>query len=401
MYTYNRPPLTTYQLAILDSPSRITVTEAATKCGKTASHIVWLVEEGLKLKEGQSVWWVAPVFGQAEIAYRRTKRQFEAKQADKRVDICKFNETKLLIILPNGARMEFKSAERPDNLYGEDVYAAVYDEFTRGREASWFALYTTLTATGGKCKLIGNAKGRKNWGHKLGLRAKAGEPDHEYFKITAWDAVEAGILSREIVEQAQRDLPEDVFKELYLAEPTEDGSNPFGLEHIRRQIKPLSVLSPVAYGVDLARKVDWVVIVGLDKYGDICYYSRFQRDWEFTTKEIIRVIRQTPAFIDATGVGDPIVERVRLVCPRAHGIQYTTSTKQNLMLSLAASLQGSETSVLSGTMQDEMESFEFTYTAEGRVKYSAPEGMHDDTVNALALANDCKLKNPPPVIRFD
>jgi hypothetical protein len=34
---------------------------------------------------------------------------------------------------------------------------------------------------------------------------------------------------------------------------------------------------------------------------------------------------------------------------------------------------------------DELESFEFLYTRTG-VKYSAPEGMHDDGVCALALA---------------
>jgi hypothetical protein len=38
-------------------------------------------------------------------------------------------------------------------------------------------------------------------------------------------------------------------------------------------------------------------------------------------------------------------------------------------------------------MQDEMESFEFEYTRTG-VKYNAPDGMHDDTVNALALARN-------------
>jgi hypothetical protein len=36
-------------------------------------------------------------------------------------------------------------------------------------------------------------------------------------------------------------------------------------------------------------------------------------------------------------------------------------------------------------MKNELESFEFEYTRAG-VAYSCPSGMHDDTVNALALA---------------
>ena len=48
---YNRPFVTTYQEAILDAPERYTITAAATKCGKTASHIIWMFEQALKLKE--------------------------------------------------------------------------------------------------------------------------------------------------------------------------------------------------------------------------------------------------------------------------------------------------------------------------------------------------------------
>jgi hypothetical protein len=72
---YQRPPLTSYQKAILDSPARYTITAASTKTGKTASHIIWLFEQALLLKPHQAVWWVAPVYQQAEIAFRRMKNQ--------------------------------------------------------------------------------------------------------------------------------------------------------------------------------------------------------------------------------------------------------------------------------------------------------------------------------------
>ena len=75
---YKRPPVTTYQQKIMDSPARFTVTEASTKSGKTASHIIWLFEEALKLKVNQSVWWVAPVYAQAEVAFKRMKSQVTA-----------------------------------------------------------------------------------------------------------------------------------------------------------------------------------------------------------------------------------------------------------------------------------------------------------------------------------
>ena len=56
----------------------------------------------------------------------------------------------LTVTLANGATIWFKSAEKPDNLYGEDVYAAVMDEATRIREEAWHAPLGEDRARGGR-----------------------------------------------------------------------------------------------------------------------------------------------------------------------------------------------------------------------------------------------------------
>lgn len=383
---YTRPPVYDYQRRIIDSPARFTITEAATKVGKSASHLIWLFEQplALNLTEGQSVWWIAPVYGQAEIMFRRLRTQVSDK------GFLKFNESKLTATYPSCAILAFKSAEKPDNLYGDDVYAAVFDEFTRAREEAWHALRSTLTATRGKCKFIGNVKGRKNWGHKLGMRAKNGEDkDYEYFKITAYDAAAAGLTTKdgrpfiEEIEDAKRDLPENVFNELYLAEASEDGSNPFGFDHIRRAIFGMSNLPPVCYGVDLAKKRDWTVITGLDRFGQICLWDRFQKDWK-QTKETILALPPGKVTIDGTGVGDPIAEDIG----RHRDLDvviFTERSKQQLVEGLAYGLQNREVTAIAGVLQDELEAFEFEYTRTG-VHYSVPAGMTDDAVYSLALA---------------
>jgi len=383
---YERPFLTTYQRAILDSPSRYTITAASTKTGKTASHIIWLFEQALALKENQSVWWIAPVYQQAEIAFRRMKSQ---------VTIPNFfisNESKLVLTTPTGSRIEFKSAEKADNLYGEDVYAAVFDEASRAREDAWFALRSTLTATQGKCKLIGNVKGKKNWFYKLGERAKQGESDYSYFKITAYDAAKEGIISVDEIEQAKKDLPEYVFKELYLAEPADDQSNPFGIDNIRRCYSPILSDSVASYGIDLAKYTDWTVIVGLNANKEVCHFERFQKDWATTSEHIARLVGGTPCFIDSTGVGDPVVEQLQRRCPRMQGFKFTSQSKQQLIEGLVMAVQSQEVRFPENPIGYEMESFEFEYTRTG-VKYSAPSGLHDDCVMALALAVDCSHKN--------
>jgi phage FluMu gp28-like protein len=390
---YQRPFLTTYQQAILDAPERYTITAAATKCGKTASHIIWIFEQALQLKDNQSVWWIAPVYQQAEIAFRRMKSQVSEK------DFFISNESKLTLILPNGARIEFKSGEKPDNLYGDDVYAAVVDEASRMREESWYALRTTLTATKGKCKMIGNVKGKKNWFYKLGERARLGEDDYKFFKITAYDAAKEGILDIEEIEQAKRDLPEFVFKELYLAEPGDDNSNPFGLDNIRKCYAPLSTGIPIAFGIDLAKYTDWTVITGLDNMNRVCYTERFQGDWMQTKQKIINVVGRIPAHIDATGVGDPIVEDLQRILPNIKGFKYTSQSKQQLMEGLVMEIQQHSIFFPEEPYGFELENFEYEYTRTG-VKYSAPSGMHDDAVNSIALANDCKKHNRKGIFAF-
>jgi phage FluMu gp28-like protein len=301
------------------------------------------------------------------------------------------NDSDRIIKLITGAKIEFKTAENPDNLYGDDVYAAVFDEFTRAKEAAWFALRSTLTSTGGPCKFIGNVKGKKNWGHRLAMRAKAGDKDYGYFKITAYDAANAGMKTKdgrpfiEEIEDAKRDLPEGVFRELYLAEPSEDGSNPFGLSFIRRQIVPLSTEKVVCYGIDLAKSHDYTVIIGLNALGSVSHYQRFQKDWMQTKEIITAVVGNTKCLIDSTGVGDAIVEDLQRVCKGMEGFKFTSSSKQSLMEGLAHAIQNNKVFYPDNEIPNELEQFEFEYTRTG-VRYSAPSGLHDDAVCALALA---------------
>lgn len=329
---------------------------------------------------------MAPTFGTAEIAFNRMRVQV----TDKR--FFKVNESKMVLTLPHGSKIHFKSAEKADNLYGDDVYAFVFDEFTRARESAWHALRTTITSTGGKGKFIGNVRGRRNWGHIMAMKAKAGLPGYAYFKITAYDAAAEGMLTKDgrpmadEIAEAKMDLPESVFNELYLAEASEDGSNPFGIQFIQQCVYPLSTKPPICFGIDLAKSVDWTAIIGLDVNACVSYFDHFRKDWTSTTNDII-ALPEAPAKIDSTGVGDPIVETVQTKRQRAEGFKFTQYSKQQIMEGLALAIQKRAISFPDGPIKDELESFEFEYTRTG-VLYTAPAGMHDDCVCALAMAWD-------------
>lgn len=296
------------------------------------------------------------------------------------------------MILINGARIVCKSAEKPDNLYGEDVYAAVFDEASRAREDAWFALRSTLTATRGKVRIIGNVKGRKNWAYKLARKAESGEPGMSYQKITAYDAIDAGILSEDEIEDARRQLPDNVFRELYLAEPSDDEGNPFGMIAIRDCIAPLSTAEAAWFGVDLAKSLDFTVIIGLDKDKQVCVFERFQKSWNETIETVRRVCGNTKTSVDSTGVGDAVLESLQTGGrSNFEGFKFTSASKQQLMEGLAVAIQKQEIRFPEGAISNELESFEYEYTRTG-VRYSAPSGMHDDCVCSLALVNALAAK---------
>jgi hypothetical protein len=396
---YIRPHLYAKQAAFVDSDARYTVVEASTKTGKTVGCLVWLFEQALAGHKGQNFWWVAPTYATAGIAFERLKewlrtsglppQLFEIREADQALNLA-------------GRIIWFKGADKPDSLFGEDVFAAVFDEATRAKPEAWYALRSTLTATRGPVKIIGNVRGRKNWAYRLARRAESGSPGYAYFKLTAWDAVDGCVLDRAEVEDAQENLPPDVFKELYLAEPADDGGNPFGLTAIEacaeRWEQPTD--PPFCFGVDLAKSRDYTVVCGLTEAGDCCTLERWQSDWGQTRRRILDLIGNTPTLVDSTGVGDPIVEDLKRISANVFGYVFTSSPlgKQRLMEGLSAAIQRKEVTFPDGWLTNELSAFEYEYV-RGGVRYSAPEGLHDDGVCALALA--VKMRAEAAGMRLD
>jgi len=308
-----QPNLTDYQKEILFSLARFTITEASTKAGKTYSHICWLfgkAHEGLDF-EGRNFWWVAPVYSQSKIAFKRLRKYLSKIQG------YRFNESSLVIYCPNGAEIHFKTADKPDNLYGEDVYACVFDEAPRAKAEAWYALRSTLSATEAPCKLIGNFGGISNWVHKLKIKSKE-DSNYSYHKVTCWDAVKAGILSEKEVLQAKRDLPEKIFKELYEAEASESEGQLINNESISKMFSNTHLQDGVKYiTADVAR-------LGKDK--TVIYYWNGLRVEDIIVKDISRIddvvnliksiqikynVNDNNIIVDEDGIGGGVVDYMK------------------------------------------------------------------------------------------
>ena len=356
------------QKQILECDRRFIVVMCGRRFGKSELSQIMGIKEAIT---GGQVAYITPTYKLAKAFFERLTAAIPFKN----------NISNLKIYCPNNGSIEFFTGERLDNLRGRKFHLVIIDEaaFIPDLESGWQnSIRPTLTDYEGKAVFLSTPRG-KNFFYSMFM--KQGEADWQSFKFTTYD--NPYINTREI-EDAKLQLPEVVFEQEYLANPSENSANPFGNAYIKNCIRPVSSQQIVSYGIDLAKSVDFTVIIGLDNGGNVAYFDRFQMDWH-NTKETIRRLPIAPILADSTGVGDPILEDLKREGINIEGLKFTSQSKQQLMEGLAQAIQQGKIGYPDGVIVDELDVFEYQFTANG-VRYSAPSGFHDDCVMALALA---------------
>lgn len=368
------------QRAVLDSTARFRVMMCGRRFGKSLISQNISIEEGVQKKQ---VAYVTPTYQLGKIFFQEILKTIPA-------EIYRKNEADLVINFITGGSIRFFTGEKLDAMRGLKFHLVIIDEasYIPNLKDGWQnSIRPTLTDYKGKCIFLSTPKG-KNFFYSLFI--KHDEPEWESFKFTTYDNP---YIDRDEIDAARAQLPHAVFEQEYMANPMENAANPFGSDHINKCTKLLSTLPTEYYGIDLAKSVDWTVIIGMDRTGGVTEFHRFQKDWMQTREAIITIVsKNKPIKIDSTGVGDPIVEDLQRHFHAMYGEKYTQQSKQKLMEGLAAAIHKGEISFPEGPIKDELEIFEYLFTPTG-VKYSAPVGFHDDCVNALALVNKCRIEH--------
>ncbi len=356
------------QKKILECDRRFIVVMCGRRFGKSELSQILAISEAIK---GGQVAYITPTYKLAKAFFERLTAALPFKN----------NISNLKIYCPNNGSIEFYTGERLDNLRGRKFHLVIIDEaaFIPDLESGWQnSIRPTLTDYQGKAVFLSTPRG-KNFFYSMFM--KQGEADWQSFKFSTYDNP---YINTKEIDEARLQLPEVVFEQEYLANPSENSANPFGNAYIKNCIRLISTQQIVAYGIDLAKSVDFTVIIGLDNGGNVAYFDRFQMDWH-NTKETIRRLPAAPILADSTGVGDPILEDLKREGINIEGLKFTSQSKQQLMEGLAQAIQQNKIGYPEGVIVDELDIFEYQFTANG-VRYSAPSGFHDDCVMALALA---------------
>ena len=212
-------------------------------------------------------------------------------------------------------------------------------------------------------------------------------------------------INAEEIAAAKHELPERVFAQEFLAQFVElEGEGVFrGVSAVAR-LQPALPLRNHQYvmGIDWGRNNDYTVISIIDSSTmEQVLVDRFsQIDYEFQSERLHKlaaIYHPVQIVAEANSMGGPLVERLqrgyaRVIGPPRPALPVyawtaTNASKAAMIQQLTLAIEDGTLTLLDDqTQTGELLAFESSRTETGMVKYSAPEGGHDDCVIALGLA---------------
>ena len=382
--TLELPRLHSGQRAIFDDPHRFKAVSAGRRFGKT--KLGALMCFAVAAQRGRA-WWVAPTFGIAQIGWRMM-RQLAAQ-----VPGVTIRESERMITLPTGGTVQIKSADNPDSLRGEGLDFVVLDECAFLKQETWTeVLRPALADKQGGALFISTPKGR-NWFWNIHQRANY-DAAWKSFHFTSYDNP---FVAKSELDATKEQLPERVYRQEILAEFLEDGGGVFRNVAACMDAPDAPEVGNhaghiIVAGCDWAREADYSafavgcatcrVELARDRFNQIDYHVQVQR-----LRALCEKWQPAAILTELNSISVPVFEMLQRQGLPVVGFQTTASTKPPLIENMALAFERGEWRFQSDPVWTaELEAYERTVSpVTGRSSYSAPAGMHDDTVIARAL----------------
>lgn len=334
-------------------------------------------------------WWVAPTYSLCRDVWRRLKKAIPEEM------VVSTNESQLSITLVDDILIEMKTGEHGDRLRSVGLDVLVIDEAALIEEDVWdTSLRPRLASPGrtGIAMILSTPKGR-GWffrAYQNGL-----DPDQPDWESVHASTADNPAISAAEISALRSAMTERSFRQEILAEFLDSSGGVFS--DVRAYVvgrRPL--VGNVVVGIDWGRRHDYTALCALDSTGLVVGFERFNGlSWEGILAKTIAFVESFPSTTlcvpEANGIGDVLCENLKARLPRSIRCEpylMTNSTKRQAIERLALSLeQGRIFYPDIPTLINELEIYEFSESATGVTRFSAPSGAHDDGVISLALAH--------------
>jgi len=364
---------------------RFNVLCAGRRWGKSTLGIDRLVRNAVG---GQAVAWFSPSYRMLTEVWRDVRRATAG--VVERVDSQQHR-----LELFGGGVLEMWSLDTPDVARGRKYRTVVIDEaaMVRHLEEAWNAvLRPTLVDLRGGAWFLSTPKGLNFFKRLYDRGADPGYPDWAAWQMPT---VSNPYIPPDEVEDSRRTLPERTFEQEFLAQFIEaDGS-------VFRRVREAATATPqdgaleghrYCVGIDWAKLEDFNVacvvdtttreVVALDRSNKVDYALQLGR-----LEALCARFKPDAIYAEQNAMGEPLVEQLQRMSLPVYPFQTTNASKAAVIDGLALALERSELRLLNeDVLLNELLAYQAERLPSGLLRYSAPEGMHDDCVMALALA---------------
>lgn len=335
---------------------------------------------------GGAVAWVAPTYKNSRPLWRFVERYTSGTDVD-------VSRSERVATFPSGGWLGVYSADNADGILGEAFDIVIVDEAARVKEPVWTdVIQPTLADRAGHAVLISTPRGR-NWFWREWMRGKTGAPGYASFSAPTSDNPSPNI--RKAAELARERVSDRTYRQEWLAEFIEDGGGVFRGVRAAATMQPQTDPAPghtYVAGLDWAFSNDFTVLAIMDATDRALVRVERWNGVDYTLQRArIKGIAErwglAAIVAEDNGMGRPNNEQLRRNNVRIRHFTTTNATKADIVEALSVAFeQGAIRIVPDEVMIGELEAFESERLPSGMIRYAAPEGMHDDTVMALALA---------------
>ena len=344
---------------------------------------------GLK-DPGCKILWVSPVYSQANKVQKELNNEASSV-------IKSNNYSSSEMTLMNGSTIYFRSAERYDNMRGMTNDYAIIDEAAFIKNEAWDeAIRPTLIVRGKRVLFISTPKG-KNWFYdmyQLGM-----SDDHPNYKSYKGSSLDSPYMPVDEINEARKTVPEQIFRQEYLAEFMDGGGEVFS--NMRTFDQWPKAKGKIFAGLDIGRQEDFTVLTIMDSTGNVIeVYRDNKQDWSKIISNVLTIVRKHRAslLVEVNGVGDPVFEQIKKQYQDTHPFVTSHKTKNEIIEGLILDFNQDAIAIPSRSLfshqYHELSVFTYEYSPKTRnVRYGHPVGMHDDTVMSLAICNYHRKKN--------
>jgi hypothetical protein len=298
------------------------------------------------------------------------------------------NETEMKVELRNGSIIQLIGADNIDRIVGTNPIGCVFSEYSLMKPNVWDYIRPILAENGGWAVFIYTPRGM-NHGWKL---LQQGKEDGWFVQVSPVEETQA--IPSEVLESERKQMPQDLYEQEYQCKFVE-GAGAF-FRGVDRNVWSGDLVPAPGHsyrlGVDLAKHQDWTVLTPFslntfqagkqEKFQQLDYTLQKARIEATCRRYNLAFIRQ-----DSTGVGEPIYDDLNNQGLPIEGYKFTEKSRTDLLNNLRILLEQDKIKIPNDPeLLDQLRSFQYTLTEQGRTKIVVPEGIHDDMVFSLALA---------------